>query len=376
MEKFFNLIKKSKENKSRIGKIHTSHGNINTPVFMPVGTQGTVKTVSTKELEGLDIEIILSNAYHIFIVAGDDLVRKMGGLHGFINWGKPILTDSGGYQIFSLSELRRIKPDGVLFKSPRDGKEIFFSPEKIIEIQHNLGADIIMAFDECTPYPCTHDYAKRSMGLTLDWAKRCKMKFLEFGINQQYLFGIFQGAVYADLRRESIERTIEIGFDGYAFGGLSVGEPKEQMFEILKENVPLTPEDVPRYLMGVGDPEDIWNSVEQGIDMFDCVMPTRNARNGQLFTKYGKMTITHARYRDDTSPIEDGCDCFTCKNYSRAYIHHLFRCEEILPLRLNTLHNLCFMLSLMKDIRSAIQEDRFFEAKKRFLEKWKSGEVK
>lgn len=390
MERKFQVIKKDKKRKARIGKIFTAHGEIETPVFIPVGTQGTVKTLSSEELEQADIEIIQGNAYHLFFRPGVEVIKKAGGLHKFINWKRAILTDSGGFQVFSLSgcrttagNLREITPEGVRFFYPLDGSEHFFTPEKSIEIQLALGADILMCFDECTPYPCDYEYAKNSSALTLDWAKRCKEKFkiesLKFKENKNYqrstidnqlLFGIIQGSVYLDLRKESALKMMEIGFDGYALGGLAVGEPKEKMYEIVEKITPLLPENYPHYLMGVGTPEDIWEAVELGIDMFDCVQATRNARNGQLFTTFGKINIKNAIYREDFRPLDEECACPVCRNYTRAYLFHLYRAREILSLRLNTLHNLYFFVKLLNLIRESIREDNFLEEKKKFLNKY------
>lgn len=370
----FELIKKSRENKARLGKISTAHGEVNTPVFMPVGTQATVKTLTPEELKSIGTEIILGNVYHLYLRPGDELIKEAGGLHKFMHWDKPILTDSGGYQIFSLAELRKIKEDGAEFRSHIDGSTHFLTPEKVIEIQKNLGSDIMMVLDECIPYPCAYDYAKEAMERTVRWSQRAKEAYKEQKIKEQMLFGIVQGGTYDDLRRQSAEKTIKIGFDGYALGGLSVGEPKDLMFEVLENSLALLPRDKPRYLMGLGTPEDLWQCVELGVDMFDCVMPTRNARNGQAFTTYGKVVIKNAQYKRDFRPLDLECDCYTCKNYTRAYLQHLFQAGEILALKLNTLHNLYFMLKLISKIRKSISEDRFAEEKKRFLAKYRSEE--
>ena len=381
--KNFEIIKKCSQTKARVGKIFTPHGEIETPVFIPVGTQGTVKTLSPEELKEIDVQIIQGNAYHLYFRPGIEVIKKAGGLHNFINWDRTILTDSGGFQVFSLSHLRKITPEGVKFSYPLNGSEHLFTPEKSIEIQNTLGADILMCFDECTSYPCDYTYAKNSLVLTLDWAKRCKkksqvssLKFKEdkndqpSTINHKLLFGIIQGSTYLDLRKESALRTVEIGFDGYALGGLAVGEPKEEMYKVIEETVPLLPENSCHYLMGVGTPGDIWEAVELGIDLFDCVQPTRNARNGQLFTTFGKINIKNAIYRDDFRPLDEECDCLLCRNYMRAYLSHLYRAGEILALRLNTLHNLYFMVKLLKLIQISILENRFFEEKKKFLDKY------
>ncbi len=380
VEKEFEVIKKDKETEARTGKIFTAHGEIKTPVFIPVGTQGTVKTLSSEELEQVEVEIIQGNAYHLFFRPGMEVIKKAGGLHKFINWDRAILTDSGGFQVFSLSgcrttagSLRKITPEGVKFSYPLDGSEHFFTPEKSVEIQIVLGADILMCFDECTPYPCGYEYAKNSLAITLDWAKRSKQTFSvqrSAFSGERQLFGIIQGSVYADLRKESALRMVEIGFDGYALGGLAVGEPKEEMYRIIKEIVPLLPENYPHYLMGVGTPEDIWEAVESGIDMFDCVQTTRNARNGQLFTNSGKINIKNAIYREDLRPLDEECNCPVCRNYTRAYLFHLYRAGEILGLRLNTLHNLYFFVKLMNLIRESIGKGNFLEEKKKFLNKY------
>jgi len=352
----FRLIKKEKETSARLGVLKTPHGEINTPAFIPVGTIGMIKTLTPEELIDLGTEIILGNTYHLYLRPGIEVIKALGGLHRFIHWERPIITDSGGFQIYSLSGLRRITEEGVTFRSHIDGSTHFLTPEKAIEIQETLGSDIAMTLDECTPYPSTYEYTKRSMELTIRWAKRCKKAKNR---KDQALFGILQGGIYPDLRREGAIRLIEIGFDGYALGGLSVGEEKDRMFEVIGVTAQLLPEEMPRYLMGVGTPEDLLDAVSMGMDIFDCVMPTRNARNGTLFTGSGKLIIKNARYKMDGNPIEPGCLCYTCKNYSRAYLRHLFMNEGLLALRLNTIHNLYFYLNLMREIRKAIAEDRF-----------------
>jgi queuine tRNA-ribosyltransferase len=374
MKKFFKLEKKCSDSKARIGKIHTSHGDIETPFFMPVGTQGTVKTASNTELTDIDVKIFVANTYHLYLRPGVDVISSAGGLHKFIGWDRPILTDSGGYQIYSLATLRKISPDGAEFHSHIDGSIHSFTPERAIEIQTALGADIIMCFDECTPYPCSHNDAKRSLELTLQWAKRCKDKFANSKENNsQALFGIIQGSTYNDLRKQSTMETIKLEFDGYAIGGLSVGEPKDVMFEIIQNTAPYLPEDKPRYAMGVGTPQDIWMCTEQGVDMFDCVLPTRNGRNGQAITSSGKINIRNACYKKDYNRIDSECGCTVCRNYTRAYIHHLFHSGELLALRLLTLHNLNFMIELLGTIRKAVRQDRFQTEKKRFLKKYESN---
>jgi queuine tRNA-ribosyltransferase len=370
----FQLIAKDSRTRARLGKLSTAHGEILTPVFMPVGTQGTVKAMSPEALRDVGAEIILGNMYHLYLRPGHELIKTLGGLHRFMAWDRSILTDSGGFQVYSLGALREISEEGVSFRSHLDGSLHFISPEKSIAIQQCLGSDIMMCFDECAPYPASHDYVQRSMKLSVGWAQRCKAVHLypptppskgEFNVQQQ-LFGIVQGGVYKDLREQSVQQLIEMGFDGYAIGGLSVGEPKSTMFEILEHTVPYLPDNAPHYLMGVGTPKDIVRGVAFGIDMFDCVMPTRNARNGWLFTKQGNIVIKNAQYRDDTHPVEEGCGCYTCRNFSRAYLRHLFVAKEILASILNTIHNLHFYLDLMSRIRKAIAEGTFSEFKGQF----------
>ncbi len=352
----FELIRKDPSTQARLGKIKTSHGEIQTPIFMPVGTQGTVKALTPETLQDMGAQIILSNTYHLYLRPGHKLVAGFGGLHRFMNWPGPILTDSGGYQVFSLGDLRKITEEGVTFKSHIDGSMHFFTPEKAIEIQRALGTDIMMILDECTPYPATAQEARISLERTLRWAKRCKETGRE---GDGALFGIVQGGMHTPLRKYSVEGLLDIGFDGYALGGLSVGEPKDLMYGITKETTPLLPENRPRYLMGVGTPADIVTCVGYGIDMFDCVMPTRCARNGLLFTNQEKLVIKHARYREDHEPIDSLCDCYTCRNYSRAYLRHLYMAGEILAMILNTIHNVRFYLHLMERIRGAIAEGRY-----------------
>ncbi|MBE9547314.1 MAG: tRNA guanosine(34) transglycosylase Tgt [Proteobacteria bacterium] len=357
----FNLLKKDKSSNARLGKIFTQRGEVNTPVFMPTGTQATVKALVPERVRELGAEIILSNTYHLYLRPGHEIIRNIGGLHKFMNWDHPILTDSGGFQVYSLGALRKITEEGVMFQSHIDGSKHFISPEIAIEIQEALGSDIMMCFDECTPYPADFDYAKKSLDMTIRWARRCRSAKKN---SNQALFGIVQGGVYTDLRKRGVEEITGIGFDGYALGGLSVGEPKEAMREIVEGTTPLLPEDKPRYLMGVGTPEDIVECVGYGIDMFDCVMPTRNARNGMLFTNEGKVVIKNARYRNDDSPLDSLCDCYTCKNYSRAYLRHLFVAKEILANVLNTIHNVRYYVNLMERIREAIKSDNYEAFKK------------
>ncbi len=363
----FSLIKKGADTAARLGKITTPHGEVSTPVFMPVGTQATVKTLSPDDLKSVGAELILSNTYHLFLRPGHELIREFGGLHRFMNWDRPLLTDSGGFQVFSLAELRKITDEGVTFQSHLDGgAKHFITPESAVEIQEALGADIIMVFDECIPYPATRDYAKESLDRTLRWAKRCRDAKKDTG---QALFGIVQGGMYPDLRKTSADALVDIGFDGYAVGGLSVGETKPVMYEMVEACVPQLPEDQPRYLMGVGTPEDLVEAVDRGIDMFDCVMPTRNARNGTFFTSFGKLVIRNSRHERDKGPIDPACGCSTCRNFSRAYLRHLFNAGEVLALRLGTIHNLHFYLNLMRGIRESLEQGRFREFKREFLAK-------
>ena len=359
-EGVFHLLKEDSSTKARLGVLRTPHGVINTPVFMPVGTYATVKTCSPRELEDLGAQIILGNAYHLYLRPGHNIVKKAGGLHKFMSWKGPILTDSGGYQVFSLGENRELSEEGAMFKSVIDGSKHFFSPERSIEIQEAIGADIIMNFDECTPYPCDYEYAKESMELTSRWARRCKDAHSKDG---QLLFGIVQGSVYHDLRRKSAEDMMEIGFDGYAIGGLSVGEEAKIMYNMIGYTTPLLPRDKPHYLMGVGTPENLVEAVSLGIDMFDCVMPTRNARNGSLFTSQGRVKIKNAVHKRDFTPLDPNCECYTCRNFTRAYLRHLYMVNEILAHRLHTIHNLHFYLSLMRGIRRAIADNIFFRLK-------------
>ncbi|ABY92746.1 tRNA guanosine(34) transglycosylase Tgt [Thermoanaerobacter brockii subsp. lactiethylicus] len=364
----YRLIKKDSRTNARLGILETPHGVIETPVFMPVGTQATVKAMTPEELKEIGATIILSNTYHLYLRPGHKIIEKAGGLHRFMNWDRAILTDSGGFQIFSLSSLRKIKEEGVEFRSHIDGSKHFFTPEKVIEIQNALGSDIIMSFDECAPYPADYEYVKNSMELTIKWAERGKKAHKN--TEKQALFGIVQGGIYEDLRKECAQRLVEMDFPGYSIGGLSVGEPKNVMYDIVDLTTEYLPENKPRYLMGVGSPDDLIEGVIRGVDMFDCVLPTRIARNGTVFTSKGKLIVRDAPYAEDFSPLDEECDCYTCKNYSRAYIRHLFKANEILAARLATIHNLYFLIKLMERIREAIRQDRLLEFKKQFFKKY------
>ncbi len=369
----FTLTHKDKNSKARTGKFLTSHGEVETPIFMPVGTQGTVKAVTQRTLkEEIKAEIILGNTYHLYLRPGEDVLQEAGGLHKFMNWDLPILTDSGGYQVYSLTELRKLKNDGVEFRSHLDGSKHFFTPEKVVNIQRAIGSDITMVLDECTPYPCDIDYAKKSQELTSDWAVLNREAFLnskpKYGF-EQYQFGIVQGSVYKELREKSAKDLLKLDFDGYAIGGLAVGEPAETMYELTDFTTDFLPEDKPRYLMGVGRPENILEGISRGVDMFDCVMPTRNARNAYLFTWDGFVTIKNAIYKTDFRPIDATCDCYTCRNFSRAYLRHLFVANEILALELSTIHNLTFYLRLVQAAREKIKEGNFSEWKTETIKK-------
>ena len=361
----FKIIHKCPKSRARVGELTTFHGNFATPVFMPVGTQGSIKAVSPEELEASGVEVILANTYHLYLRPGHQVIEKLGGLHRFMNWSGPILTDSGGFQVYSLSPLRTISDEGVTFQSHLDGSKHFMGPEEAMTIQKSLGADIMMSFDECVPFPADYDYVVNSIKLTSVWAQRC----IDFKRQpHQALFGIVQGGMYRDLREKSAKKIVEIGFDGYAIGGLSVGEDRATREEVVKETVAFLPERNPVYLMGVGKPEDIIEGTWQGVDMFDCVMPTRNARNGTLFTNRGKMVIKNARYSDDERPIDEKCGCYTCSHFSRAYLRHLFMAKELLSYRLNSIHNLYFYSHLMENIRCAILEERFTDFRKEFYQ--------
>ncbi len=367
----FDLLATDPDSSARRGRLHTAHGVIETPVFMPVGTQGTVKGMMPETLHDLGAQIILGNTYHLFLRPGHELVQKLGGLHKFMNWSGPILTDSGGFQVFSLGKLRKIDEQGVRFQSHLDGSHQVITPESSIEIQQALGSDIIMVFDECIAYPATREYVIDSTDRSMRWAQRCKEAHNRD--DGSALFGIVQGGMHEDLRRKSAEDLIDIGFDGYAIGGLSVGEKAEVMYEVMDYTLPHLPQDRPRYVMGVGTPENLVEGVRRGVDMFDCVMPTRNARNGVLFTSFGKISIKQARYIDDPLPIDPDCDCYVCRNYSRAYLRHLYQSNEILSSVLNTTHNLHYYVTLMAQMREAIGEGCFTNFYKEFYQKRQSG---
>ncbi len=367
----FTLIHQHKDCKARLGRLHTAHGEIETPCFMPVGTQGSVKAISPKELDESGAQIILSNAYHLFLRPGTEVIKALGGLHDFMGWGKPILTDSGGYQIFSLALLRKITDEGVEFQSHIDGFKHFLTPEDVVQVQADLGTDIMMQLDECVHYPCAKDHAEIAMRRSLDWARRSKTAPRGEG---QLLFGIVQGSTYNDLRQESAQRLVEMGLDGYAIGGVSVGEPKGLGYEMAAFSVQFLPAEKARYLMGVGTPPDIIQAIELGIDMFDCVVPTRYGRNGSAFTSRGKITVRNARHAYENKPLDEDCSCYACKNFSRAYLRHLFNCSEMLGMRLVSLHNIHFYLDMMRKAREAIGSDRYPEFKKNFLDRYNQCE--
>lgn len=364
----YELIKRDSRTKARRGRVNTPHGPIETPVFMPVGTAGTVKAMKPEEVRDMGAQIILGNTYHLYLRPGHEVVKAAGGLHKFMNWERAILTDSGGFQVFSLGAMRKISEEGVEFRSHIDGSKHMLSPEKSMEIQNALGSDIMMAFDECAPYPADRNYVKNSLERTTRWLKRCK----EYHKNteQQSLFGIMQGGMYKDLRKQSAEEIVELDLPGYAIGGLSVGEPKEIMYEVMDDCVDYLPADKPRYLMGVGSPDCLFEGVERGIDMFDCVLPTRIARHGMAMTSQGRVNIKNAKYERDFTPLDPNCDCYTCRNYSKAYLRHLFKSDEILSSMLMTTHNLHFLVNTMAGIRKAIEEDRFLEYKKEFYDSY------
>lgn len=368
----YELIKKDQNSKARMGRLHTPHGVVDTPVFMPVGTQATVKAMSPRELEEIGAHIILSNTYHLYLRPGHQLIKEAGGLHKFMAWNGPILTDSGGFQVFSLGDLRKITEDGVEFRSHIDGSRHLFTPEKVMEIEMDLGPDIAMVFDECVSYPTTYEYAEQAMERTTRWAERCLEAHRR---DDQALFAIVQGSVYKDLRERSASALVSLDFPGYAIGGLSVGEPKELMYEVLETTVPLLPGEKARYLMGVGSPDYVLEGVLRGIDMFDCVLPTRIARNGTVFTRKGKVVIRNARYKHDFTPLDPQCDCYTCRTFTRAYIRHLFNVNEILGLRLTTIHNLHYLLNFMKEIRTAISSDTLTVFKEEFYSNYILNEL-
>ena len=365
----YELLHVCKQSGARRGVIHTPHGDIQTPIFMPVGTQATVKAMTTDELkEMVEAQIILSNTYHLFLRPGNKLVKEAGGLHKFMNWDRPILTDSGGFQVFSLGDLRKIREEGVDFRSHLDGSKKFISPEIAMEIQEDLGSDIMMAFDECCPYPSTYEYTKKSMERTTRWAKRCKEAHKK--IDERSLFGIIQGGFYKDLREESLKQLVELDFPGYAIGGISVGEPKEEFLDILNYTAPLMPENKPRYLMGVGSPDYLIEAAIAGIDMCDCVLPTRIARHGTAMTSNGKVVVRNATYERDFTPLDPECDCYTCKNYTRAYLRHLINTKEILGVRLLSIHNLRFLTKLMDRVRIEIENDNLLTFRDEFYKKY------
>ncbi len=365
----FKLVHQDKKSKARLGKLTTAHGQINTPCFMPVGTQGSVKTLSPQDLKECRAQIILSNAYHLFLRPGIEIIKSQTGLHRFMSWSGPILTDSGGYQIFSLALFRKVTDEGVEFQSHIDGTKHFLTPEDIIQIQNDLGSDIMMPLDECVHYPCSKDYAGVSTKRTLNWAKRSKIA----NKKNQLLFGIVQGATYEDLRKEAASELVDMGFTGFALGGLSVGEPGSLRYNIMNFTLTYLPKEKPRYLMGLGTPSDLIEAVESGVDFFDCVIPTRYGRNGTAFTSSGKLVIRNAPYSSDSKPLDVSCSCYTCRNFSRAYLRHLFNCGEILGMSLVSLHNIYFYLELMRKIREAIAKDRFVEFRKKFLSRYKTG---
>ncbi len=405
--RYFEVEARCAATKARAGRLLTPHGEVETPVFAPVGTQGAVKTLLSQDLEKLKIQLILGNTYHLYLRPGVEVIAKAGGLHRFMSWNGAILTDSGGYQVFSMEQLRRVSEEGVEFRSHIDGSLHFLSPEKATEIQRALGSDILMSFDECPPYPCTEDHARRALEMTYRWAKRCQAAFAspgpqalspsgrpglpQFPIAPQsrvvaggtgeaqgeakLLYGITQGSIYPALRKESTQQLVDLDFSGYAIGGLSVGEPQTAMHEMIELSTELLPEDKPRYLMGVGTPEDLWEAVGLGIDQFDCVLPTRNGRNGQLFTSVGKLHIKNAPFREDLSPPDPACDCDLCSRYSRAYLHHLFRAGELSAQRLASLHNVAFLIKLMRKIRQSITDGTFLKEKKKFMDAYEGEPI-
>lgn len=362
----YELIKTCKQTGARLGRVTTPHGSFETPIFMPVGTLATVKTMSPEDLKSMDAHIILSNTYHLWLRPGEDIIEEAGGLHRFMNWDGSILTDSGGFQVFSLSDMREIEEEGVHFRNHLNGEKLFLSPEKATQIQNVLGSDIMMAFDECPPYPATYDYMKTSVERTSRWAERC-LKAHRRSYDQG-LFGIVQGGEFEDLRKQSVRDLVSLDFPGYAIGGLSVGEPKDVMNRVLEFTTPELPANKPRYLMGVGSPDSLIDASIRGVDMFDCVLPTRIARNGTCMTSTGRLVVRNAKFARDFRPIDENCDCHVCQNYSRAYIRHLIKCNETFGFRLTTYHNLYFLLNLMKQVREAIKEDRLGDFREAFFE--------
>jgi queuine tRNA-ribosyltransferase len=364
----YELIKTCKQTGARLGRVHTPHGSFDTPAFMPVGTLATVKTMSPEDLKEMGAGIILSNTYHLWLRPGHEIIKEAGGLHKFMNWDRAILTDSGGFQVFSLSEFRKIEEEGVHFRNHMSGEKLFLSPEKAMEIQNALGSDIMMAFDECPPYPATYEYMQKSVERTSRWAERCLNAHGR--PEDQGLFGIVQGGEYEELRKQSARDLTSLDFPGYAVGGLSVGEPKDVMNRVLEFTTPLLPSNKPRYLMGVGSPDSLIDGSIRGIDMFDCVLPTRIARNGTLMTSTGRLVVKNAQFTRDFRPIDEDCDCYTCRNYSRAYIRHLIKCDETFGIRLTSYHNLYFLLRLMEKVRQAIMEDRLGDFREEFFERY------
>lgn len=369
----YELIKTCKQTGARLGKVHTPHGSFDTPMFMPVGTLATVKTMSPEDLESMHAQIILANTYHLWLRPGEDIVKEAGGLHKFMNWKNPILTDSGGFQVFSLSDMREITEEGVNFRHHLSGEKLFFSPEKAMQIQNDLGPDIMMVLDECPPYPASYEYMKASVDRTSRWAERSLNAHKR--PDEQGLFGIVQGGEHESLRKQSARDIISLDFPGYAIGGLSVGESKKVMNEVLEYTAPLLPAGKPRYLMGIGSPGSLIDGALRGIDMFDCVLPTRIARNGTCMTSSGRLVVRNAKYARDFGPIDANCDCYTCKNYSRAYIRHLISCNETFGIRLTTYHNLHFLLNLMEQVRTAIKEDRLGDFREEFFENYGLNEA-
>jgi len=369
----FEILQRCAQTRARRGRLHTPHGDVDTPVFAPVGTQGAVKTLLSQDLEKWGTQLILGNTYHLYLRPGMEVLEKAGGLHSFMSWSGALLTDSGGYQVFSLEQLRRISEEGVEFRSHIDGSLHFLSPEKATQIQLTLGSDVAMCFDECPPFPCSQDRARQALERTARWAKRCRETFAQAETGGRLLYGIIQGATYPALRRESAQQLVDMDFPGYALGGLSLGEPRAVTLEMIERSMEWLPDDKPRYLMGVGTPEDLWEAAALGVDQFDCVLPTRNGRNGQLFTSQGKLNIKNAPFRADFSPPDPQCDCDLCARYSRAYLHHLFRAGELGALRLASLHNVAFLIRLMRKIRKSITDGNFLNEKKAFLESYRNG---